>query len=80
MSVFWHTSPPESSSLACFGLSLLIFMNGGSLLVLFDFILSASAWLILLKSSRSLKSLIVMLIGTHLNTKNLFFLGVCRVI
>ena len=48
-------------------------MNGRSLPVLFDFILSTSAWLILLKSSSSLKSLVVMLFDTPLNTKNLLF-------
>ena len=56
MPVFWHISPPEVSALACFGLSHFIFMKGRSLPVLFDFILSASAWVILLKSSSSLKS------------------------
>ena len=53
MPVFWHTSPPESSASACFGSSRFIFINGRSLPVLFYFILSASAWDILLKSSSS---------------------------
>ena len=86
ISGFWYSLVPcarnlgtldlgtlESSVLACFGLSLLIFMNGRSLPVLFDFIHSASAWFTLLKSSSSSKSLIVMLIDHPLNTKNLFF-------
>ena len=38
MPVFWHISPPEISASACFGSSLLIFINGRSLPVLFDFI------------------------------------------
>ena len=63
----------EISASACLGSSLFILINGRSLPVLLDFILSASAWLILLKSSSSLESLIVMLIDTPLNTKNLLF-------
>ena len=51
MPVFWHISPPEISASACFGLSHFTFMKGRSLPVLFDFILSSSAWVILLKSS-----------------------------
>ena len=73
MPVFWYTNPPEISASACFGSSLLIFINGRSLPVLLDFILSASAWVILLKSSSSLNSSIVMLIDTLLNTRNLLF-------
>ena len=53
MPVFWHISPPEISASACFGLSHFIFMKGRSLPVLFYFILSASAWVMLLKSSSS---------------------------
>ena len=56
MPVFWHASPPKISAPACFGLSLFIFIKDRSLPVLFDFILSASAWVILLKSSSCLKS------------------------
>ena len=73
MPVFWHISPPEISVSACFGLSLFIFINGRSLPVLFDFILSASAWVILLKSSSCLKSSSVMLLHTPLKTKILPF-------
>ena len=69
MPVFWHISPPEISASACFGSSLLILINGRSLPVLFDFILSASAWFILLKSSSCLKSSIVMSFDTPLKTK-----------
>ena len=73
MPVFWHTNPPEIRASACFGSSLLILINGRFLPVLLDFILSASAWVILLKSSSSLNSFIVMLIDIPLNTKNLLF-------
>ena len=48
-------------------------MAGLSLPVLFDFILSASAWVILLKSSSCLKSSILMLLDTPLKTKILSF-------
>ena len=77
MPVFWHINPPEISALACFGSSLFIFINGRSLPVFcvffFDFILSASAWVILLKSSSCLKSSSVMLLDTPLKTKILSF-------
>ena len=73
MPVFWHISPPEISASACFGSSLFILINGRSLPVLFDFILSALAWVILLKSSSCLKSSIVMLLDTPLKTKILSF-------
>ena len=74
MPVFWHiSSPPEISASACFGSSLFIFINGRSLPVLFYFILSASAWVILLKSSSCLKSSSVMLLDTPLKTKILSF-------
>ena len=73
MPVFWHINPPEISASACFGSSFFIFINGRSLPVLFDFILSASAWVILLKSSSCLKSSSVMLLDTHLKTKILSF-------
>ena len=73
MPVFWHISPPEISASACFGLSHFIFIKGRSLPVLFDFILSASAWVILLKSRSSLKSSSVMLLDTPLKTKTLSF-------
>ena len=73
MPFFWHTSPPESNASACFRLSLFIFINVRSLPVLFDFILSALAWDILLKSSSSWKSLVVMLFDTPLNIKILLF-------
>ena len=74
MPVFWHISPPKISDSACFGSSLFIFINGRSLPVLFDFILSASEWVILLKSSSCLKSSSVMLLDTPLKTKILSFL------
>ena len=73
MPVFWHISPPEISVSACFGSSLSILINGRSLPVLFDFILSASAWVILLKSSSCLKSSSVMLLDTPLKIKILSF-------
>ena len=75
MLVFLHVSPPEISASACFRSSLFIFINGRSLPVLFYFILSASAWVILLKSSSCLKSSSVMLLYTPLKTKILFFLA-----
>ena len=75
MPVFWHISPPEISASACFGSLLFIFINGRSLPVLFDFILSASAWVILLKSSSCLKPSSVMLLDTPLKTKILSFLA-----
>ena len=75
MPVFWHISPPEMSASACFGSSLFIFINGRSLPVLFDFILSASAWVILLKSSSCLEPSNVMLLDTPLKTKILSFLA-----
>ena len=64
---------PEISASACFGLSHFIFIQGRSLPVLSDFILSASACEILLKSSSSLKSSSVMLLDTPLKTKTLPF-------
>ena len=73
MPVFWHISPPEKSASACFWLSHFTFMKGRSLPVLYDFILSASAWVILLKSSSCLKSSSVMLLDTALKTKILSF-------
>ena len=73
MPVFWHISPPEISASACFGLSHFTFMKGRSLPVLFDFILSASAWVILLKSSSCLKSSSDILLDTPLKTKILSF-------
>ena len=75
MPVFWHISPTEISASACFGLSLFIFISGKSLPVLFYFILSASAWVILLKSSSCFKSSSVMLLDTPLKTKILSFLA-----
>ena len=65
--------PPESSASACFGLPLLILMNGRSFPDLLDFIRSVSAWLILLKSSSSLSSSTEMLLDTPLNTNYLLF-------
>ena len=73
MPVFWHISPPEISASACFRLSHFTFMEGRSLPVLFDFILSVSAWVILLKSSSCLKSSSDMLLDTPLKTKTLSF-------
>ena len=73
MPVFWHINSPEISALACFGLSHLILIKGRSLPVLLNFIRSASAWVILLKSSNSLKSFTVMFIDTPLKTKILLF-------
>ena len=69
MPVFWHTDPPEISVPACFRLSDFILIKGRSLPDLLDFILSASAWVILLKSSSSLKSSGVMLLDIPLKTK-----------
>ena len=80
MPVSWHISPPEISASACFGLSHFTFMKGRSLPVLFDFILSASAWVILLKSSSCLKSSSDMLLHTPVKTKILSFFCVCRVV
>ena len=73
MPVFWHISPPEINASACFWSSHFIFIKGRSLPVLFDFILSASAWVILLKSNSSLKSSSVMLLDTPLKTKTFSF-------
>ena len=64
---------PRSGASACFGSSLFILMNGGSFPDLLDFIRSASAWVILLKSSSSLNSLTEMLFDTPLNTEYLLF-------
>ena len=73
MPVFWHINPPEISASTCFVLSHLILIKGRSLPVHLDFIRSASAWVILLKSSNSLKSFTVMFIDTPLKTKILLF-------
>ena len=73
MPVFWHISPHEISASACFWLSHFTFIKGRSLPVLFHFILHASAWVILLKSSSCLKSSSVMLLDTPLKTKILSF-------
>ena len=73
MPVFWHISLPEISASACFGLSHFTLMKGRSLPVLFYFILSASASVILLKSSSSLKSSSDVLLDTPLKTKTLSF-------
>ena len=73
MPVFWHISPPEISASACFGLSHFIFIKDRSLPVIFDFVLSASAWEILLKSSSSLNSSNVVLLDTPLKTKTFSF-------
>ena len=75
MPVFWRIYPPEISASACFGLSHFTFMKGRHLPVLSDFILSASAWVILLKSSSCLKSSSDMLLDTPLKTKILSFLS-----
>ena len=80
MPVFWHISPPEISASAYFLLSHFTFMKGRSLPVLFDFILSASAWVILLKSSSCLKSSSVMLLDTPFENQNLILFCVCRVV
>ena len=60
------------SASACFVLSHLILIKGRSLPDLLGFIRSASAWVILLKSSSSLKSSIFTLSDTPLKTR--FFL------
>ena len=62
MPVFWHINPPEISASTCFLSSHLSLIKGRSLPVLLDFIRSASAWIILLKSSNFLKSFPVMFI------------------
>ena len=54
--VFWHTDPPEMSVSACFVSSHLILIKGRSLPDLLDFIRAALTWVILMKSSSSLKS------------------------
>ena len=66
---------PKISASACFRSSHLSLIKGRSLPVLLDFIPSASAWVILLKSSNSLKSFTVMFIDTPLKTKILLFEG-----
>ena len=71
MPVFWHTNPPEMSASACFVSSHLILITGRSLPDLSDSIHSASAWVILLQSSSSLKSSNLTLFS---------FCGVCIVI
>ena len=68
MPVFWHTNPPEMSASARFRLSLLILIKGRSLSDLLDFIRSASACVILLKSGSSLKSSSLTLLDTPLKT------------
>ena len=79
MPVFWHINPPKMSALACFGSSHFILIKGTSLPDLLDVILSASAWVILLKSSSCLKSSIVTFVHCPLNTK-ISFCGICGVI
>ena len=69
MPVFWHINAPEMSASACFGSSHFILIKGRSLPDLLHAILSASAWVILLNSSSSLKSSIVTFVDTALNTK-----------
>ena len=66
MAVFWYISPPEISASACFGF---ILIKGKFLPVLFYFILSASARVIFLKSSSSLKSSNVLSLDNPLKTK-----------
>ena len=63
------------SASVCFASSHLILMKGRSLPDLLDFIRSASAWVILLKSSSSLKSFIFTLFDTPLKTKLFPFLA-----
>ena len=60
---------PQISVSACFGSSHFILIKGRSLPDLLDVILSASALVILLNSSSSLKLSIVMFVDTPLNTK-----------
>ena len=74
MHVFWHISPHEISALSCFGLSHFILIKGRSLSVRLDFILSALAWVILLKSSSSLKFSNVKFLDTPLKTRTFPFL------
>ena len=76
ITVLWHINPPpEISASACFGLSHFILRKGRSLPDLLDVILSASAWVILLNSSSSLKSSIVTFVDTPLNAKIFPFVG-----
>ena len=69
MPVFWHTNLPEMIASACFVSLHLILIKGRSLPDLLYFIRSASALVILLKSSSSLKSSIFTLFDTPLKTK-----------
>ena len=64
-----YKSPPEMSASACFGSSHFILINGRSLPDHLEVILSASARVILLNSSSSLKSSIITFVDTPLNTK-----------
>ena len=80
MPFFWHISPPEINASACFWSSHFILIKDRSLPVLFDFILSASACAILLKSSSSLKPSRVRLLDTPLKTKTFSFFCVYRVV
>ena len=75
MPVFWHTNFPKISASACFILSHFILIKGRYLPDLLDFILSASAWVILLQSSSSLNSFIVMLPDTPKTPKQ--YTGSC---
>ena len=63
------------SASTCFASSHFILINGRSLPDLLDFIRSASAWVILLKLSSSLKSSNVPLFDTPLKTKNYPFVA-----
>ena len=69
MPVFWYTNPPKISALACFRLSHFILLKDRSLPDPLDFILSASVWVILLKSSSSLRSSSVTLLDIPLQPK-----------
>ena len=77
---FLAYKPSRNECYSLFWLSLFILIKSMSLLELLDLILSASAWVILLKSSSSLKSSSLTLVDTQLKAKILYFGGDCRVI
>ena len=81
MPVFWHISPREISASAYFGSSLFIFINGRSLPVLFDFILSASAMMgYFIEIKRLFKIFKCYVVRYSLENQNLILLCVFRVV
>ena len=63
------------SALACFVLSHLILIKGRSVPDILDLIRSTSSWVILLKSSSSLKAYIFTLLDTLVKTKIFLFVA-----